>query len=256
MASDGKRSRHADQGRDRFDRNAIAPRRRLGRPLSRFRRRAARYRKGDNGLTRGSGRVDDDGRASLRDQPSCVASMVLTAEATAKDCRSAARRRRDAAKRYRPDRVHLLIVAQMPPYELDRYFYFPRVPKADYLFQAVVPHLLGEEPARLDKRAHLAALRDLGVFIIDLKPDPCNPAPVDSFVDDLVARVRGLDPQHIVLVKVDVYDAAFQRLRALGLPVIDARVPFPSTGQQTVFGIGFRSALGEAGLPSRAPVAA
>jgi hypothetical protein len=143
----------------------------------------------------------------------------------------------------------------MPPNELDRYFYFPTVPEADYLFQAVVPHLLSEGPVRLDKRGHLGALRDLGVFLIDLKPDPCDPAPLDSFVDDLVERARGLDPQHIVLVKVDVYDAAFQRLRAVGLPVIDARLPFPSTGQQTVFATGFRVALAEAGLSSRAPVA-
>jgi hypothetical protein len=142
----------------------------------------------------------------------------------------------------------------MPPNGLDRYLYFPTVTKADYLFQAVVPHLLGEEPARLDKRAQLAALRGLGVFLIDLKPDPCDTARLDSFVDDLADRGHHLDPQHIVLVKVDVYDVAFQRLRAVGLPVIDARLPFPSTGQQTVFGIGFRGALAEAGRPSGAPV--
>jgi hypothetical protein len=99
-------------------------------------------------------------------------------------------------------------------------------------------------------------LRDLGVFLIDLKPGPCDPAPLASFVDDLVDPARGLDPRHIVLVKVDVYDAAFQSLRAVDLPVIDARPPFPSTGQQTVFGIGFRGALPEVGIPSRAPVAA
>lgn len=141
----------------------------------------------------------------------------------------------------------------MPPDELDRYFYFPTVTRADYLFQAVVPHLLGEEPARLDKRAQLAALRDLGVFLIDLKPNPCDLAPLDSFVDGLVDRVLRLEPRHAVLVKVDVYDAAFHRLRAAGIPVIDARLPFPSTGQQTVFARGFREVLAEADLPSRAP---
>jgi hypothetical protein len=180
--------------------------------------------------------------------------MVLVTEATAKECRSAARRRRDAARRYRPDLVRLLIVAQMPPDELDRYFYFPTVTRADYLFQAVVPHLLGEEPARLDKPAQLAALRDLGVFLIDLKPNPCDPAPLDSFVDGLVDRVLRLEPLHAVLVKVDVYDAAFQRLRATDVPVIDARLPFPSTGRQAEFADGFRSALAETDLPSRAPM--
>jgi hypothetical protein len=84
--------------------------------------------------------------------------MVLVSQASPKDCRSAARRRNDAAESYRPDPVRLLIIAQTPPDDLDRYFYFPSVPKADYLFQAVVPHLLGEEPDRLDKRAQLATL--------------------------------------------------------------------------------------------------
>jgi hypothetical protein len=48
------------------------------------------------------------------------------------------------------------------------------------------------------------------VFVIDLKPDPCDPAPVDSFVDDLVERVIERAPERAILVKVDVYDAAFE----------------------------------------------
>ena len=141
----------------------------------------------------------------------------------------------------------------MPPDELDRYFYFPTVAKADYLFWAVVPHLLGEEPTRLDKRAQLAALQKKGVFVIDLKPDPCDPAPLDSFVDDLVDRVLKLEPARAILVKVDVYDAAFEKLRDAGVHVVDARLPFPSTGRQPEFATGFRTALAAAGIRSRAP---
>ena len=144
----------------------------------------------------------------------------------------------------------------MPPDDLDRYFYFRAVPKADYLFWAVVRHLLGEEPARLDKRPQLRALQGLGVFVIDLKPNPCDPAPLGSFVDDLVRRAHDCEPEHAVLVKVDVYEAAFERLRDEGVPVIDVRVPFPSTGQQGVFDTRFRDALAAAGFASRKPVAA
>lgn len=144
----------------------------------------------------------------------------------------------------------------MPPDDLDRYFYFPRVPTADYLFQAIVPHLLGEQPERLDKGPQLAALRDLGVFLIDLKPNPCDPAAVDSFVDDLVERAAGLTPQHAILVKVDVFDSAFGALREAGVPVVDARLPFPSTGRQTEFAAGFRRALAACGIHSRAPARA
>jgi hypothetical protein len=133
--------------------------------------------------------------------------MVLVSQATPQDCRSAASRRKDAAARYRPDRIRLLIIAQMPPDDLDRYFYFESVPTTDYLFQAVIPHLLGEEPQRLDKRAQLTALRKRGVFVIDLKSDPCDPTPLDSYVDDLAHRATDLRPKRAILVKVDVYDA-------------------------------------------------
>lgn len=182
--------------------------------------------------------------------------MVHVSQASRAQCRAALRRRREAAKRYRPDCIRVLTVGQMPPDHLDRYFYFPSVPRADYLFQGVVPHLLGEEPARVDKRRQLAALRDLGFFLIDLKPDPCDPTPLDSFVDHLVERVLDLGPEHVILVKVDVYDAAFRPLIARGVPVLDKRLPFPSTGQQGVFAKGFRAALAQVGFESRADEAA
>src|SRR5438309_2352382 len=140
--------------------------------------------------------------------------MVLVDEATPKQCAAAAVRRRRAARTYRPERVHLLLVAQTPPEELDRYLYFRRVPEADYLFQAVVPHFLSETPARSDKRDQLATLQDLGVYLTDLKPDPCDPHPPSDFVDDLARRALRHSPDHAILIKVDVYDAAFKTLRA------------------------------------------
>jgi hypothetical protein len=177
--------------------------------------------------------------------------MVLVSQAALTDCRKAARRRRDAARRYRPDRIRLLLVAHMPPHELDRYFYFPQVSKADYLFQAVVPHLLGETPARLDKRPQLAALRDRGMFLIDFKPDPCDRRPLVASAADLVRRASRHEPEHAILIKVDVYDDAFRLLREAGVPVVDRRMPFPSTGRQTEFHTAFRAALDDVGMPSR-----
>jgi hypothetical protein len=106
--------------------------------------------------------------------------------------------------------------------------------------------------ARLDKGGQLAALRDRGVFMIDLKPDPCDPQPVEAFVADLVMRAAELGPDHAILVKVDVYDAAFQALRDAGIAVVDERTPFPSTERQKQFDRKFRNALTLAGFPSRA----
>jgi hypothetical protein len=178
--------------------------------------------------------------------------MVFVRDATPEECTAAAARRRRMAKAYRPEVIRLLLVAQTPPEELDRYFYFPRVPKADHLFQAVVPHFLDETPARLDKRDQLFALRDLGVYVIDLKPEPCDQRPPSTFADNLVRRAKRQNAEHAILIKVDVYDTTFEPLRAAGIHVIDKRIPFPSTGRQMEFCRDFKDALETAKWKSRA----
>lgn len=178
--------------------------------------------------------------------------MVLVRDATPEDCAAAAAKRRRAAKACRPKLIRLLLIAQTPPEDLDRYFYFPCVPTADYLFQAVVPHFVDEVPARLDKREQLSALRDLGVYVIDLKPEPCDLRPLSDFADDLVRRAKRRNPDDAILIKVDVYDIAFEPLRDAGVPVVDKRLPFPSTGRQKEFCRDFEAALKAAGWKSRA----
>jgi hypothetical protein len=42
-----------------------------------------------------------------------------------------ARRRDAAARRYRPETIQLLLIAEAPPSALDRYFYFEDVPDHD-----------------------------------------------------------------------------------------------------------------------------
>jgi hypothetical protein len=90
------------------------------------------------------------------------------------------------------------------------------------------------------------------VFLIDLKPDPCDPRPPSEFADDLLRRVKRVDPEHVLLIKVDVHAAAFRLLRDRGVPVVDKRIYFPSTGRQTDFARQFRCALKAAGWKSRA----
>jgi hypothetical protein len=62
-------------------------------------------------------------------------------------------------------------------------------------------------------------------------------------VPDLVIRCLRLRPSAIVLIKANVYDAAYGVLKAAGMPVIDERIPFPSTGHQSKFRERFREAL-------------
>ena len=153
------------------------------------------------------------------------------------------RRRREAAARYKPDEVDLLLVAEAPPSSPDRYFYFTDVSEHDSLFRYVSRELLEREPSREGKHELLEKLRTRGVFLIDLKETPTDGTPLATYVPALIERCRELAPRRIVLIKATVFDAAYLHLKAAGLPVSDVRVPFPGSGRQREFVDAFRQAL-------------
>jgi hypothetical protein len=149
-----------------------------------------------------------------------------------------------AARRFRPDRVRLLLIAEAPPAALDRYFYFPQVASHDSLFRYVARLTLGREPTRERKAGDLKSLQDAGVFLIDVCPDPiADPRELRACVPRLVQRARALGPDHIILIKATVHAAAFRALRDAGLPVVDEVVPFPGSGQQLRFEAAMARAL-------------
>lgn len=152
------------------------------------------------------------------------------------------RRRYRAARRFRPEKIKLLLIAEAPPASPDRYFYFPQVREHDSLFRHVARELLKQEPTRANKAELLGRLAENGVFLIDLTLDPTDGSPLADHVSSLLRRVRRLRPDKIILIKASVYDAAFERLHAAGLPVVDQRVPFPGSGQQARFRDAFRRA--------------
>ncbi len=154
-------------------------------------------------------------------------------------------RRAQAAEQYRPDRIRLLLIAEAPPADPNRYFYFHEVNAHDSLFRHVIRSLLGVEPTRENKAELLAQLQQQGTFLIDLKPDPVDSTSLNSYVPALMHRVQGLSPERIVLIKATVYDAAYAALAAAGLPVSSVRVPFPGSGQQTNFSQAFANAVRE-----------
>ena len=155
---------------------------------------------------------------------------------------AARQRRQHAARRWQPDHIELLLVAEAPPSSLDRYFYFEDVPTHDSLFRHVVEGLLGEKPTR-DKAPYLDALRERGVYLIDLSVDPFDDRreAIPRCVPDLVRRARALRPERVLLIGAGVYDGAYDALRRAGLPVVDLRLPYPGSGQQRRFLEGFRA---------------
>lgn len=162
-------------------------------------------------------------------------------------------RRENAAAKYRPKKVKLLLLGEAPPCDTTRYFYFEEVPKHDWLYIYVCKGLFGEAPVaklRAEKPAYLTRMHDRGVWLIDLAAggmkDP-TPKKLLPLVPDAVARSRSLKPDAMILIKSQIYDVAFQPLRDAGLKVIDARIPFPASGQQPAFLREFRRALDVAG---------
>jgi hypothetical protein len=160
----------------------------------------------------------------------------------AQAARLARQRRYRAARRFRPETVMLLLVAEAPPASLDRYFYFTGVRAHDSLFRHVASEILRREPSRENKAEFLGLLRDAGVFLIDLKLDPTDGSALASHVPSLIRRARRLEPHKIILIQATVYDAAYRPLRDAGFPVADVRVPFPGSGQQARFREAFRTA--------------
>jgi hypothetical protein len=141
-----------------------------------------------------------------------------------------ASRRQQAADRYRPQRVRLLLVAHAPPNNLERYFYYEDVREKDDLFRYVVAGLFGVKPERPDKRHWLGRLRESGVFLVDLVEHPYDGSELTQYVPGLVERAKRFGPDHVVLIKTDVFDAAFNALAHADLPVVRTRLPFPTSG--------------------------
>ena len=154
---------------------------------------------------------------------------------------AARRRRRNAAARYRPTRIDTLLVSEAPPAALDRYFYFEDVAEHDSLFRHVVQAVLGVKPTR-DKAPYLDELREHGWFLAHMSEDPFRDrAVLRALLPDLIARCAELEPRRIVVVGAPLYDLVYRPMREAGLPVVDARLPYPGSGQQRRFLEGFRA---------------
>jgi|SRR5688572_3334420 len=154
--------------------------------------------------------------------------------------------RRLAAKKYQPEKIKLLLIAEAPPRSEDRYFYFENVSEQDSLFRYVVRCVLNVEPIRERKAEQLEALKNAGVFLIDSVTTPLQSGEKlrDSInTASLVSRCQDLNSKAIILIKANVYDEVFDVLKNADLPVINERIPFPGSGQQTRFVNSFQKAL-------------
>ena len=178
------------------------------------------------------------------------------------------KKREQARENYRPRSVKWLLVAEAPPRDLTRYFYFDHCDAHDYLFLETI-HVIyrnefrgisaprkkggegidGSKPAsdvlRKWKHRFLCQFRKDGFHLIDAVESPISKEDsrrCDSIVrgnlSDLVSRMNTLvtDDTRVILIK-DSVCALKDQLKAQGFQVINecSIVPFPNQHWQPGF---------------------
>jgi hypothetical protein len=161
--------------------------------------------------------------------------------------------------RWKPTKVRLLLIAESAPDDGGggsnrRFFYDDDLTGKDSLFREVVRVLFNNPPLTSGAGAKvpwLEKLRDHGVYLIDLASVPVNysdrltrEAILATNVDACVSLAIELEPEGIVLCKINVFQALEAPLRSAGLPVLhEEPIPFPGSGQQKRFREAFAAAV-------------
>lgn len=159
---------------------------------------------------------------------------------------------------YKPSLVKYLLIAEAPPNNLDRYFYFNDVKTQDALFlnitQALFPKLKDEYllKGRNPNMKHhiLEEFRLQGFYLIDLSKTPkVSEIQMKIAIDTLTVRVKSLinEDTKIIIIKASVYDLIYDILKSNFQNTIDVRIPFPGQGHQKEFHRQFKEALNKAG---------
>lgn len=158
-----------------------------------------------------------------------------------------------ATRKYRPDPVRILFMAESPPAAADRHFYFEDVPRADGLWVSTMRALYGEAfgqtaRERPRKGEWLSRFQEDGFWMLEALPDPVDKKKKETQIrenaDAAQSAVRDADPQHVILIAAPVYKVLADPLREAGfsLPQTQA-VPFPGRGQQGKFQTAMEAAL-------------
>jgi Putative endonuclease, protein of unknown function (DUF1780) len=157
-----------------------------------------------------------------------------------------------ARQRYFPERIKLLFVAEAPPSDLERFFYFEAVNEHDWLFLALVRSLYDEArdldtpELRERKREFLKRFASDGYFLLDASdaPMPRGATPAEKrrlLSRSLAALIKKIsefnaDNLKIVLISHAVYEVCCVPLRAAGFNVLNNEmIDFPSSGRQAEF---------------------
>ncbi len=160
-----------------------------------------------------------------------------------------------AREKYKPEKIKYLLIAEAPPDNLERFFYYPDVPSADYLFLGVISVLYPADKIEyLDnfrspklKETLLNKLKDEGFYLIDLLDVPKSyyKGILQNASYGMMEKIKKIadNDTRIILIKANIYDIMYKKLKTEGLNVINKRIEFPASGNQKKFYVNFKDAL-------------
>lgn len=160
-----------------------------------------------------------------------------------------------ARNKYKPSHISTLLIAEAPPCNLERYFYFEDVKKQDSLFLEIMGVLYPDKKQRYLKAGRptegkmelLEMFKEDGYLLLDLYevPDEVFSVSNEACAEALLNRLEKLIDKStpVILIKTNVFDLCYPVLTAKGYNVSNERLPFPGSGQQKVFREKFNKIL-------------
>lgn len=164
---------------------------------------------------------------------------------------------------YIPRILRYVLIAESPPNDPYRFFYYPDVKQHDHLFLAVMKALYPEELKSYLLSGRITKIKvDLlkrfmfdGFYLMDLFDSASSIAktPVDKAVSTLIESLERIASAQIpiILIKASVYDMLAKPLVKSGFAnLLRERIPFPLYQWKSEFHIRFLRAIAEAGYSS------
>ena len=157
-----------------------------------------------------------------------------------------------AREQFRPTPVRVLFLAEAPPADPSRFFYFEQVATGDSLFIELMRQLYSDarnllsRELRSRKPEYLARFRADGYFLTDAQPDPM-PSGIGAAqkmrllrqgLPALLAQIKDvvIPSTRLVLISSTVYQVCGKPLREAGLKVLNTEmIDFPGSGRQGHF---------------------
>jgi predicted XRE-type DNA-binding protein len=194
----------------------------------------------------GSSRVTTNRVMALADESDLAMSEKLEQKTTATSLEYS-----KWARKYRPSQgaTKILFIAEAPPSNVERYFYFERVPNHDWLWIALMKGLYLADwtktttaEQRLIKAQWLKRFKDDGFQLIDAVKEPITGssrqkvAQIRNNAPSLISEIKRISPEAIVLIKNTVFDGLYGELSKAGFKILNTGpIPFPAYGQQINF---------------------